>query len=350
MVVPVEIAGRKIGPAQPCFIIAEAGVNHNGDMEAACRLIDVAQEAGADAVKFQTFQADRLATPSAPKARYQLQTTDEKESQREMLRRLELSETDHQELMAYCCRREILFLSTPFDERSADLLARLGVPAFKIPSGELTNLPFLKHVARLEKPMIVSTGMATLAEVEAAVKAIREIRSIELVLLHCVSSYPADPSQANLRAIQTMRSAFQLPVGFSDHTLGLTAALAAVALGACVIEKHFTLDRNLPGPDHRASLEPQELKNLVREIRMVEAALGDGRKEPTRAEAETAAVARKSLVAARNIPAGSWLTEELVVALRPGTGLPPSMLSQVLGKRAARDIIEGTLLNLEMLQ
>ena len=345
----VEIAGKKIGAGHPCFVIAEAGVNHNGNLEMARRLIDVAKESGADAVKFQTFKADRLAIPSAPKARYQLETTDEKESQQEMLRRLELSEKDHRELMAYCRKQKMLFLSTPFDEESADLLQKLEVPAFKIPSGELTHLLFLRHVARYGRPMIVSTGMATLSEVQEAVRAIREVSQEGLILLHCVSSYPADPADVNLRAMQTMASTFHCPAGYSDHTVGLTAALAAVAIGACVIEKHFTLDKGLPGPDHRASMEPQELKSLVREIRIVEAALGNGRKEPTRAEAETAAVARKSLVAARDIPAGSRLTQDLIAAKRPGTGLPPSMLELVVGKTAKRDIGEGTLLELEML-
>lgn len=344
----VSIVGRKIGLGQPCFIIAEAGVNHNGDLTLAKRLIDAAVEAKADAVKFQTFKAERLASATAPKAAYQLRTTDHGESQLEMLRRLELSEAAHRHLMAYCQTRGILFLSAPFEEGSADLLERLGVPAFKIPSGELTNLPLLAHVARKGKPMIVSTGMATLEEVEAAVQRIRSSGNPPLILLHCVSDYPANPAEANLRAMRTMAEAFNVPVGYSDHTPGLDVALAAVALGACVIEKHFTLDSTLPGPDHRASLEPKELAVLVRGIRLVEAALGDGRKIPARSETATAAVARKSVVAARTIPRGTRLTEACLCLKRPGTGLPPSALPSVLGRTATREIPAETVLTWDM--
>ena len=348
--VSVEIAGRPVGPGHPCFIIAEAGVNHNGDLNQAKQLIDAASEAKADAVKFQTFKAERVASASAPKAAYQLQRTDRRESQREMLRRLELSEEAHRELIAYCAARGILFLSTPFEEASADLLERVGVCAFKIPSGEITNLPLLEHVARKGKPMIVSTGMSTLAEVEAAVRSIQAAGNGALVLLQCVSNYPADPSDANLRAMRTMADAFTRPVGYSDHTPGIEVALAAVALGACVIEKHLTLDRALPGPDHHASLEPAEFSALVRGVRTVEAALGHGRKEPASSEAATAAVARKSLVAARHIPRGTPLTQELLSIKRPGTGLPPSALSVVLGRKAAQEIPAETVLTWEMVQ
>jgi sialic acid synthase SpsE len=240
-------------------------------------------------------------------------------------------------------------MSTPFDEESADFLADLGMAVFKIPSGEITNLPFLAHLARKDKPMIMSTGMAYLGEVEAAVRTIEESGNRKFVLLHCVSNYPADPAEVNLRAMRTMASAFGVPVGYSDHTLGIEISLAAVALGACVIEKHFTLDRKLPGPDHRISLEPNELAALVSGIRKVEAALGHGRKEPSPRERDVAAVARKSLVAALHVPLGSVLTEELVAIKRPGTGLPPSMLPQILGRKAKRDIPAGTLLGWEML-
>lgn len=350
MVSALEIGTRRVGPQHPCFIIAEAGVNHNGNLELARQLIDVAVRAGADAVKFQTFKAERIAVPDAPKAKYQLYATDGSESQLEMLRRLELSEGAHKELSAYCQRREILFMSAPFDEESADFLAELGVLVFKIPSGELTNLPFLRHVALHSKPMIISTGMSTLDEVQEAVRTVRDVNNKSLALLHCVSSYPADPSDANLRAMLTMASAFDAPVGYSDHTQGIEVSLAAVALGACIIEKHFTLSRTLPGPDHRVSLEPDELTRLVRSIRIVESSLGDGRKRPMTSEKEIAAVARKSLVAARDIPAGSQLTQGSVAVKRPGTGLPPSMLGQVLGKIAKRNISKGTLLTLEMLR
>jgi len=338
-----------VGHSRPCFIIAEAGVNHDGSVETARRLVDVAVKAGVDAVKFQTFKAERLATRDAPKAGYQMQATDINESQFEMLRRLELSREAHLELFDYSRRIGVLFLSTPFDEESADLLEEIGVPAFKIPSGELTNLPFLIHVARKGRPMIVSTGMSSLDEVKAAVQAVEQAGNTNVVLLHCISAYPANPADVNLRAMHTMASAFNVPVGYSDHTLGIEVALAAVALGACVIEKHFTLDRSLPGPDHRASLEPHELSALVRGIRIVEKALGHARKEPSASETNTAAVARKSLVAKRDIRTGSRLTDEMITLRRPGTGLPPAMRTRIVGRKATQDIPAGTVLTLEMI-
>ena len=345
----IKIARRKISHRHPCFVIAEAGVNHNGDVELAKRLVDVATEAGADAVKFQTFKAERVVSATAPKAEYQLQTTDAAESQLDMLRRLELSPEAHRELQAYCQERGVLFMSTPFDEESADLLDELGVPVFKIGSGEITNCPFLEYVARKGKPIILSTGMSYLSEVDEAVRVIHDAGCDQLVLLHCISNYPADPADANLRAMQTMAIAFGVPVGYSDHTLGTEVAIVAVALGACVIEKHFTLDRSLPGPDHRASLEPDELTALVQGIRTVEAALGHERKEPAASEADTAAVARRSLVAAKDISAGTKLTEELIAIKRPGTGLPPSMRPYLIGHTVRMTIPAGALLTLEML-
>lgn len=345
----IQIGKRAIGFESPCFIIAEAGVNHNGNVEMARRLVEVAAQAGADAVKFQTFKAERLVTLDAPKAEYQQQATADDESQYEMLRRLELSAEAHYELAAYCREQDIIFMSTPFDEESADFLSGLGVALFKIPSGEITNPFFLKHVAGKGKPLIISTGMAYLGEVEAAVHAVTEAGNSDFILLHCVSNYPAHPSEVNLRAMQTMQAAFGVPVGYSDHTPGTEIALAAVALGACVIEKHFTLDRNLPGPDHRASLEPKELTAMVRGIRAVETALGHGRKEPTPSEIKIAAVARKSLIARQNIPAGTVLTEELIGVKRPGTGLPPTMQPYLVGRKTKYAIPAGTLLTLEML-
>lgn len=345
----IEILGREIGPGQPCFIIAEAGVNHNGSLEMARQLVDAAARAGADAVKFQTFKAEKVVSPQAPKAAYQLQTTGASESQLDMVKRLELPFDAFRELYVYCQDKGIRFMSTPFDEESVDFLAELNVAVFKIPSGEITNLPFLAHVARKGKPMIVSTGMSYLGEVEAAVRTIEETGNHDFVLLHCVSNYPADPADANLRAMQTMATAFSVPVGYSDHTLEAEVAIAAVALGACVIEKHFTLDRSLPGPDHRTSLEPDELSALVRGIRTVEMALGHGRKEPADSEANTATVARRSLVAARDIQAGTTLTEELIAIKRPGTGLPPAMRPYLIGRTARITIPAGTLLTLEML-
>jgi N,N'-diacetyllegionaminate synthase len=345
----MNVHGRLIGPGYPCLIVAEAGVNHNGRVELAQQLIDAAATAGADAVKFQTFKAERLAVPQAPKADYQLRTTDGSESQYEMLRRLELPPEVYPVLMARCRERGILFMSSAFDEESADFLDDLKMPLFKIPSGELTNLPLLAYVARKGKPMIISTGMSNLSEVETAVDAVRGEGNGQIVLLHCVSRYPADPEDVNLRAMETLRRSFGVPVGYSDHTAGMVVPIAAVALGACVIEKHFTLDRSLPGPDHQASAEPDELASLVRGIRSVEKALGHGRKEPAGGEVSTRAVVRKSLVAAKDIPAGTKITSDLMVLRRPGTGLPPAVRASVVGRTARWDIKAGTLLEWEML-
>ncbi|MBI3319050.1 MAG: N-acetylneuraminate synthase [Candidatus Omnitrophica bacterium] len=349
LIKPVRVAGRAIGPGRPCFVIAEAGVNHNGRLAVAKRLVDAAVGAKVDAVKFQTFTAERLVTATAPAARYQrrARSHSDGESQLEMLKALELSPAAHRTLADYCQRRGIMFLSTPFDEASADLLAALRVPAFKIGSGELTNTPLLRHVARTRRPVILSTGMSSLEEVAGAVETLRTHGTCELVLLHCVSAYPADPADANLRAMDTLRRTFQVPVGYSDHTRGTEVALAAVALGACVIEKHITLDRTLPGPDHQVSLEPHELGALVRAVRIVEQALGHGRKEPAMAEQEVARVARKSLVVAADIPSGSTLTEALIAVKRPGTGIPPTQLSGVVGRQTRRALLAGEVLSWE---
>jgi len=344
----VEIGGRRVGAGNPVFIIAEAGVNHNGKLDLAKRLVDVAVDAGADAVKFQTFKAEKVMTADAPKAEYQKVTTSSEESQLEMAKRLELSFEDFRHLKAHCDRAGIMFLSTPFDEESVEFLDALGVAAFKVPSGEVINHPFLGHIARRGKPILLSTGMSCLGEVDEAVRILRAAGNEQLLLLHCVSNYPAHPADANLRAMQTMAAAFQVPVGFSDHTPGIEVALAAVALGACVIEKHFTLDRDLLGPDHRASLGPDQLAALVRGVRTVESALGHGRKEPAASEANTAAVARRSLVAARDIPAGMAVTRELIAIKRPGYGLPPSALRYIIGRRTKARIPADTMLELEM--
>ncbi len=345
----IQIGARTAGPEHPCFVIAEAGVNHNGRVDLALKLIDAAAEAGADAVKFQTFKADKLVTASAPKAEYQKKATGADESQLEALARLELPEAAHQELMAHCSRRGIIFLSTPFEEGSADLLEKLGVSAFKLPSGEITNVPFLQHVARKGKPLIVSTGMSTLGEVEAAVNAMQASGNSDIILLHCVSNYPADPRDVNLRAMHTLEAAFGIPVGYSDHTLGNEVSFAAAALGACVIEKHLTLDRKLPGLDHQASAEPQELAALVMGIRKIESARGTGIKRPASSEANTADVARKSLVAAEDLPAGSVLSEKLIAIRRPGTGLPPSFRQHILGRKLKHAVPAGALIALDML-
>jgi N,N'-diacetyllegionaminate synthase len=344
----VTIDGRRVGPGQRCFVIAEAGVNHNGNVELALAMVEAAAKAGADAVKFQTFKAIRLVTLDAPKCDYQVKNTGAAESQFEMLRRLELSPASHERIVARCRELNVAFLSTPFDEESLDFLKRLGVPALKIASGELTNLPLLARAASTGLPLIVSTGMATIGEVEQAMETIEAAGARQVVLLHCVSNYPAAPADVNLRAMATMQTAFQAPVGYSDHTEGNEVALAAVALGACVVEKHFTLDRGLPGPDHVASLEPQELATLVRQIRTVESALGAGRKTPAASEASTAAAARKSLVAAEDIPAGAIISSRHLAIMRPGSGLPPALREQLLDRVARRDIPAGTVIKWDM--
>lgn len=328
----IRINDRCVARDHPPFVIAEAGVNHNGDIELAKRLVHIAADAGADAVKFQTFRAEKLVTRVAAKARYQIENTGSADSQFAMLQQLELTPDMHVTLKRVCQDRGIEFLSTPFDEESADLLDSLGVHAFKIASGDLTNLPLLQHVARKNKPMILSTGMASLGDVEAALAGVRSVANPELILLHCVSSYPAPVGDANLRAMATMEAAFGVPVGFSDHTVGIEVALAAAALGAVVIEKHFTLDRNLPGPDHIASLEPAELSAMTHGIRSVHQALGHGRKIPTEDEKLTAEAARRSLVAARDIAQGERIDESMIALRRPGTGLAPALREYVVGR------------------
>ncbi len=322
-------------------IIAEAGVNHDGDLQAARRLIDAAAAAGADYVKFQTFSADRLATASAPKAEYQRAATSAGESQHAMLRRLELTRAMHEELIAHCAARQILFLSTAFDALSVDLLVELGQDRFKIPSGEITNLPYLRHVGRLGKPVLLSTGMSTLAEVGEAIAVLEASGTPRrlLTVLQCNTEYPTPASDVNLRAMATMRNEFGVAVGYSDHSRGIEMAIAAVALGATVIEKHITLDRSLPGPDHQASIEPGELSAMVAAIRNVERALGDGVKRPSASEAKNLAIARRSIVAARAIRAGELFSEANLAAKRPGTGLSPMSWDGVIGTRARRDFL-----------
>lgn len=343
---PMTIAGHAVGAGAPCFVIAEAGVNHNGDLGLARELIDVAREAGANAIKFQTFEPSLLAAASAPKAKYQEKGTTEG-SQREMLEKLALSREAHHELKAYAEQRGILFLSSPFDEGSADFLAALKLAALKIPSGEVTNHPFLAHVARLGLPMLMSTGMCTLAEVGEAVEAIRAAGDPPLALFHCLSNYPAPAAESNLRAMATLASAFGVPVGWSDHTPGIHVSIAAVALGAALIEKHVTLDHSLPGPDHRASLEPQELCDLVTAIRLTESALGDGIKAPRPCELEIAAVARKSLHWRADVASGVQVEPGHLISLRPGTGIAPARLSEIVGRRLTRSVRAGALLSEE---
>jgi N-acetylneuraminate synthase len=341
---------RQVLPSVPrALLIAEAGVNHNGDLALARALVDAAAEAGADVVKFQTFSADRLVTRRAATAEYQRRATGSDVSQHAMLAALELSPAAHGELIEHCGRRGIEFMSTPFDPESARLLGRLGVRRIKISSGDVTNLPLLELIGGLDRQVILSTGMADLAEVEAAVAALRRGGARDLMLLHCVSNYPAAPADTNLRAMDTLARAFALPVGLSDHSTGITVALAAVARGACAVEKHLTLDRTLPGPDHQASLEPAELAALVAAVRTVESALGDGVKRPVPSELPVRDVARKSVVAVRDVPAGAVLGPADLDILRPGTGLPPARLPDLLGRRAARAIPADTPITEDML-
>lgn len=321
------------------YVIAEAGVNHNGSLDTALRMVDEAARAGADAVKFQTFRAESLAAIAAPKAAYQQETTDETESQLEMLRRLELDEAAHRALVERCDEEGVEFLSTPFDLESADMLARLGLKTFKLPSGSVTDLPLLRKVGSLGVRILLSTGMATIAEVTAAVDALVAAGTSrdDITVLHCTTEYPTPPADVNLRAMWTLADVLGTRVGYSDHTEGISVSIAAVALGAAVIEKHFTLDRSMEGPDHRASLEPVELTEMIAAIRVVEQALGDGAKRPTFGEIENAAAARKSIVAARPIVAGEVFSEDNLTTKRPGTGLSPMLWDDVIGKTAPRD-------------
>ena len=330
------------------LIIAEAGVNHNGDLELAKQLIERAAEAGADLVKFQTFNADRQVTRTAEKAVYQTQTTSTEESQHEMLRRLELSTGMHNELIEHCAAKNIGFFSTGFDIESIDLLLSLGQDFFKIPSGEMTNLPYLRHIGRLGKTVILSTGMATLGEVESAIDALEQAGTprANISVLHCTTEYPTPMAEVNLRAMQSMQTAFGVKVGYSDHTPGIEVSIAAVAMGASVIEKHFTLDRNLPGPDHLASLEPEELAAMVSAIRNIEVALGDGIKRLTPSEARNAPVMRKSILASQAIKAGEIFSANNITAKRPGTGISPMRWDEVIGRTASRDFAEDELIEL----
>ena len=333
------------------YIIAEAGVNHNGEPENALRLVDIAAESGADAVKFQTFSADRLVINGVPTAQYQKERTGETD-QYNLLKKLELPLDFYPQLIEYCNQKRIEFLSTPFDEESAVFLIKLGMRKIKVPSGELTNIPFLKFLASQNLPMIVSTGMANLQEVSMAVDSIERTMNESdfkdknrLVLLHCTSNYPASLNSVNLNSIHVLENEFHVPCGYSDHTQGILVPTLAVAAGACVIEKHFTLDRNLPGPDHKASIEPQELKEMVKQIRLTEQILGEYKKEPTPSELQVRAIVRKSIATARMIKAGERITEKDLIFLRPGTGIAPAKIKMVIGRRVSRDLAKNHILN-----
>ena len=328
------------------FVIAEAGVNHNGSLDLAKKLIDVAVDAGADAVKFQTFKADKLVSKAAQKAAYQKQTTSSDESQYEMIRKLELDERAHREIISYCNDKQIMFLSTPFDHDSIEMLNDFGMPIFKIPSGEITNLPYLRHIGGLGKGVILSTGMADLGEIEDALDALLKAGTSrdKITVLHATTEYPCPIDEVNLRAMQTIRNAFDVKVGYSDHTQGIEVPIAAVAMGASVIEKHFTLDRSMEGPDHKASLEPDELKAMVSGIRRVSLAMGDGIKKPSRSEEKNITVVRKSIVAARKIKAGEILGEDNITIKRPGNGINPMRWDEVIGQVANKGYEEDDLI------
>jgi len=345
----IEIDGKVVGKGKSCFIIAEAGVNHGGSIDCAKKLIDTAKWAGADAVKFQIFMAEDIVIPQAEKAEYQKNTTCQDESQFDMIKKLELSEEEFRYLASYAKEKNILFLSTPFSFTSVDLLEELGISAYKIASGEITNFPLLEYIAGKSKPIILSTGMSTQEEVGEALKAMNDVGEKRVVLLHCVTSYPARIEEINLRAIETLRKAFNLPVGLSDHTLGKTSSIAAAAMGACMIEKHFTLCRNLPGPDHKASLEPVELKELVEAVREVEKAMGSGIKLPTLEEEKIKLIARRSIVAATEIPKGSRINRDMLDIKRPGTGIAPKDLMAIVGKKAKDGIPKDSLITWEII-
>lgn len=329
------------------LIIAEAGVNHNGDINLAKKLIDAAANAGVDYVKFQTFKSSKLVSKKAEKASYQKENTkDSSESQLEMLKKLELSEADHFELMEYCSKKNIKFLSTGFDLESISFLNQIGLGLFKIPSGEITNLPYLRLVGGLKKPIIISTGMADINEVEEALNAVIEAgaKKSKITILHCNTEYPTPMQDVNLKAMLTIKEKFDVNIGYSDHTLGIEIPTAAVALGACVIEKHFTLDKNMEGPDHKASLEPYELKLMVDAIRNIEAALGHGRKEPSLSEKKNKAVARKSIVAITKIKKGEVFTNQNITVKRPGTGISAMRWDEVIGQKAIKEFEEDQLI------
>jgi N,N'-diacetyllegionaminate synthase len=330
------------------FIIAEAGVNHNGNIETAKKLIDEAVNSGADAVKFQSFVAKKVVSKYAPKAMYQKKTTNEDESQFAMVKKLELDANAHKELFVYCKKKNITFLSSPFDLESIDLLREMKLKIFKIPSGEITNLPYLRKIGSLGKKIILSSGMADLGEIEDALDILISSGTPKnyITVMHCNTEYPTPYRDVNLLAMLTIKEALKIDVGYSDHTLGIEVPIAAVALGARVIEKHFTLDRNMEGPDHKASLEPHELKMMVETIRNIEKALGDGIKKPSNSELKNKVIARKSIVAAESIRKGETFTEKNITVKRPGNGISPMEWDRIIGNKAKRSFKEDEIIEL----
>lgn len=350
MVKEISIAGKKIGSGQPCFIIAEGGVNHNSRLDLALKLIDAAKDAGADAIKFQTFRAEQLVTGTGMMADYQKRNTGKTESQLDMLRRLELKEQWYPDLIAHAKKRKIVLLSTPHGGfESVDLMEKYDFPAFKFGSGDITNLPVLEYAARLGKPMLISTGMSNMDEVREAVDTVRNAGNDQILVFQCTTDYPLAPENVNLSAMQTIRDELGVLVGYSDHTVGDQVPIMAVTLGAVMIEKHLTLDRKMQGPDHIASTEPEEFKEMVAKLRQIPIIMGSGIKKPLPAELQYLRVARKSLTALRDIKAGEELTKENLAIKRPGEGLLPKKYHEVLGKTAKKDIPEDTLLSEDMI-
>lgn len=345
----IKIQKRLIGEGEPCFIIAEAGVNHNGNLDTAKELVKIAKNAGADAIKFQIYKTDSIVSKTARKAEYQ-KLTDEHKTQYDMLKKLELTGDDFKELADYSKELGIMFLSSPFDKQSADILESLDVPAYKIASGEITNYPLLKHIALKKKPMIISTGMATMSEIENAIAFVKQNGLNQLIILHCITSYPSRIEDLNLKVIQSMKIDLDVPIGFSDHSHGIYAPIAAIALGSSLIEKHFTLDKNMQGPDHKASLEPEELNDMIEIIRKIEISLGDGRKRVTEEEMRIREVARKSIVAMCDIPPGVAITEEMLDVKRPGKGLEPHYFFKLLGKKTLTLINKDEVISLNMIE
>lgn len=328
------------------FIIAEAGVNHNGNIEIARKLVDEAVLAGADAVKFQTFKAENLVCKDAKKAAYQMETTDSSESHFDMLKKLELTPEMHRELIQYCAEKNIMFLSTPFDIDSLRYLTECGIEIIKIPSGEITSYPYLREVGRTGKPVILSSGMSRLEEIQDAINVLREYGSSEITVLHCNTEYPTPYVDVNLKAMLTIKEKLGVDVGYSDHTPGIEVSVAAAALGAAVVEKHFTLDKNMEGPDHKASLEPDELREMIRQIRNIEAALGNGQKVPSDSERKNIEIVRKSIVAKRDIKQGDVFTEDNLTTKRPGSGICPMRWNEMIGQKAVRDFAADELIEI----
>ena len=339
----IEIGNKLIGEEEPCFIIAEAGVNHNGDTKLAMQLIDAAKDAGADAVKFQTFKTENLLSKNIVVPKH----VESKESLFDTIRGLELSEEAHYMLSEYCKQKGIVFMSTPMDNNSVDLLEDIGVPVFKVASCDLDNLPLLKYISKTEKPIILSTGMGSISEVGEAIEVIKSNGNADIILLHCVSAYPPKVEDVNLRAMETLRNAFKLTVGYSDHTIGINIPLAAVALGAKVIEKHFTLDKNMEGPDHAVSADPDDLERLVSGIREIEESFGTGVKVPSKDEIEMRRSFRKSIVAIADIKKGATIMPEMLSVKRPGTGISPKYFDFVAGRKAERDLSKDDLITMD---